>query len=304
MLNKKMLFGLLLATLGLNMSVVAGNSYSGMQVSQYDVRDYNGRTDLMNFVIDQEDVVGRLEHYISYYASHRYADSAEYYSKQLRDVKYATGPKIVALMQSGANFNAQDNDGNTALSFARTREMYNILRENGAQFQFGVWMNIYRTELALASIVTVGTVVYLNQEGILTADTVSAFAKDTYAAMAILATQVQETLTPMVAQAQEGLNVAGKAMSDFVTKTTPVVQDALANSYKYVGESLSYAGDNLKAGCVAMNKSFSQAFPTFDKDSFRLGYCFGALYMAVSIACENMKYELSCDENSCFYRGY
>ena len=295
MLNKKMLFGLLLATLGLNMSVVAGNSYSGMQVSQYDVRDYNGRTDLMNFVIDQEDVVGRLEHYISYYASHRYADSAEYYSKQLRDVKYATGPKIVALMQSGANFNAQDNDGNTALSFARTREMYNILRENGAQFQFGAWMHVYRTELALTSMaIGASMIVYgLNQEGVLTADTVSAFAKDSYAAMAVLATR-----------AQEGLSVADKAVSDFIAKNTPVVQDALANSYKYVGESLSYAGDNLKAGCVAMNKSFSQAFPTFDKDSFRLGYCFGALYMAVSIACENMKYELSCDENSCFYRGY
>ena len=136
------------------------------------------------------------------------------------------------------NFNAVDNEGNTALSYCQSKEMYNILRENGAPFQFDVWMRIYQTELAIASLVTVGTAVCLNQKEILTAETVSAFAQDTYAACALLAADMKN-------KAEFIYNADAQTQSEMMSAATKSLKAGVMNVGGYVMDATVKTGVGL-----------------------------------------------------------
>ena len=184
MLNKKIFLSLMFAVFGFAMPMFAGESPDDMagydwlcsQVTpQMRLRHTVFEFELWNESLEEEIgqvVAARLmgepclvyQLYPNVKDIHGYTDYIAYLSKMLADGRSSLTTAIAALIKDGANINAQDENGKTVLSYCKSKEMYNALRENGAKFQFDVWMRIYQTELAIASIFATATAVYLNQK--------------------------------------------------------------------------------------------------------------------------------------------
>ena len=250
MLNKKIVFGLLFATVGLSVPVAASTRscsdhsatdihvaeedssvvYCGWvsiaPVQQPDARDYFGRTELINYVIKKDKEITEIRRSTD-------VDALAGYYGPLKTLTRGISSEINYMINNGANLDAKDNDGNTALNFCNSSEMYNILRSKGAAFQFDAWVNVYRAELAIAAFVAAGTVFVLNQKDILTADTVSAFAQDMYAACVILAAD-------MKSKADYVWNADQQAQAEIMK----AVQASLKNAGKYVLDAMgqTFAG--------------------------------------------------------------
>jgi len=194
------------------------------QTMTRDVRDKFGKTELMNYVIDTEEAIEEYKAYISYHELNYYysgdedcVEHIERWAEKLRKVRYDIGVNIMKFSNSGININAKDNEGKTALSYCQTKEMYNILRENSAQFQYDVWMQIYRTELSFGTLVTFGAVMYyLNGQGVLTKDTVSAFAKDTYKFLSLMADNIKNKLNVQRDQVEQACKPVVEQISNLI----------------------------------------------------------------------------------------
>jgi len=241
MLRNKVICGILLAIFGYSISMMA-----------QDVRDQYGRTKLMQYVISTEEEYENAKLYSA--KKNVRSKVVSYYSEILQKTKYSMGLDVMHLVNSGININAKDNEGKTALSFCQTKEMYNVLRENGADFQFDAWMRVYQTEIALGSLVITGSIVYyLNQEGILTADTVSTFAKDT-----------QAFLSLMVENIKNEWNAQSYRVQEFLEPMVKQAEVACAQSLVFIGQSI-------KDISIATKDAFVKVYPKFDIDSFELG---------------------------------
>lgn len=100
-------------------------------------RDEEGRTPLMNYLIEQEEKLVQLRaqmNPIQYNANeeHAYFSGLVTYQKLLED----TQAQIKDMIQQGAALNIQDCYGKSLLNYCKTKQLYDDLRSAGAPFEF------------------------------------------------------------------------------------------------------------------------------------------------------------------------
>ncbi len=161
------------------------------QIQAVDIRDEQGRTPLINYVIEKEAQIlkdandlealwhiyfykdERINGYIyaangmitplgKYFPIRRIdtmdADVAVYIKKEkeLLDFTDAVIKNISVIVQSGVDVNAKDFAGNTAQNYCYSEPIYNELRRLGANFQYSPWAYFNPTS---ASLVATGAVI-------------------------------------------------------------------------------------------------------------------------------------------------
>lgn len=83
----------------------------------------------------------------------------------LKRFEELTKNKIVEMLKEGFDINAVDNQGKTVLNYAKTPFIYNFLRDSGAEFQVGAFLNMNKNLLIPLSIFGTGIAAKLYQEG-------------------------------------------------------------------------------------------------------------------------------------------
>ena len=85
--------------------------------------------------------------------------------QNLKNFTKDTQNQIAKIIQEGISINASDNQGKTALNYAKSRQVYNALRHEGADFQIDsfISMNEYqlKTMVALATVWAIVGATYL-----------------------------------------------------------------------------------------------------------------------------------------------
>jgi len=184
-MNKRMLMSVILILFGLN-------------AQANHVRNQLGRTELMNYVINQEikknfmdkeidrlwhvcyetnevfngvwqDSNGRIHNKYKY-ETRRKISCTDLDIHNLENCKNdknqwlsITLSGITDLVNSGAPLNLKDYDGNTVLNFCYTYEVYSRLRCLGADFQSLVWIYFHPATTILASAALCGIIVTITQ---------------------------------------------------------------------------------------------------------------------------------------------
>ena len=166
--NKIIQFSLLLTIMSFSGYVYSKNQEN---VQKSVIIDEEGRTLLMNYVIQQEAEIAKLKLYafnkffpgMEYNSALYYLDlkgfvqeklSSYYQAKEYKDL-YAEiditvneiGRMIAQMGTDKSQLALQDMYGKTVLNYCYTKEVYNKLRAAGVPFQFDTWTYIYRNDL-------------------------------------------------------------------------------------------------------------------------------------------------------------
>lgn len=178
-LSKKILSSLLMMV-SLLTSMIQGS----------DVRDEQGRTELMNYVIEREATLVEMHKLLDLIAEKRLDDAIDLLFKQKRtidDVRKSsdsllyihyqreairnyvleTCEQLQDMVDDEAELEEKDCEGKKVLDFCKTRKIYCTLRELGAPFQFNKWASVYQNYLIASGVSTVAAAAcfYSMQDG-------------------------------------------------------------------------------------------------------------------------------------------